>query len=306
MLENRPQKPHMVDAIRTSCPAPQTFNGPVPDTIRAMAQLSDGDIAFWSVVAQVMPVLALALVLEARLLAERLSKKRARSLRKYRFLWAVWLFATWALIFAVEIFTLIRLATDSPTKDDSDSKWFALLAIVNGFVMVAYMPISRVFNAATTFRGQVDPFAYYWLRGTRLIRRLRRDLDSFPDEHARLRDTRREILMLACNSQVLLSKNDRGIQRAEKWLRTPEDRAPHDVAEIRTYLSKALRYREKLSESYLKLGAELVTADRYIRKTQKIERRMRKQLKLLEDLRATSAKNSDQYVRKILAAASAK
>ena len=102
-------------------------------------------VAYWSAVAQIVPVLALAVAIEARVLAGRWRKKKNMKRRARR--WIV------ASVYAVLVATLpavlySALRNVAEKESNAFDYWFALIWITACTIMVAYIPAATIANAA--------------------------------------------------------------------------------------------------------------------------------------------------------------
>ncbi|MDQ0615308.1 hypothetical protein QF046_002949 [Microbacterium sp. W4I4] len=144
---------------------------------------SAGDPAFWGAVAQIIPVLAIPLVLEARLVAQRVSRSKDEFSRRFRRArWGV-LFAVLGIAMAaVEIGALWFILFGSP---DYPAHLAAVAVIVLALLAVFMIPLAAV---TTTLLADI-----VWVMQARLpwgqLRRLHRKALHLADQ---LRVGRRE------------------------------------------------------------------------------------------------------------------
>lgn len=172
---------------------------------------------FWGAVAQIVPVLVLAMVLEARLLAERLTKKsrkreRDRLTDPQRARLGIWMGATWLLLFSVFGGAVLFLAffaesTEKPSLGMQVVVYLAVFALVNGLAFVAYTPINRIAAALTV--GGLAP----WLHRSSEDREARRHLvilrDRFVASRQRAVKLRSRCVGMAASAQVAASVAER-------------------------------------------------------------------------------------------------
>lgn len=124
---------------------------------------------FWATVAQVIPVLALALVLESRVLARRWGKKRAFEQRKERRMWAVAAIIVTILMVMVEANALGQLWKPTSTPFlDVFGILTAQLVIAATLLLVVSIPIMSIAVPAV-----LDALGVPLLR--RLLRKRRRE-----------------------------------------------------------------------------------------------------------------------------------
>ncbi|WCD91523.1 hypothetical protein [Microbacterium sp. nov. GSS16] len=270
-----------------------------------MRSISQENLAFWGAIAQIIPVAALALVLEARLVARRLGKKRAIRSRSYRWMWALWLFVTWfllsyALVRALMILSRVSWGGEHWTSSRF-TKLLAIIAVINGFFLVAYLPVTRVIAAATTPRGLRDPFAYPWSAGNRLIREMRADLRTYVGDHEEARNARHETLLEASKLLVFICESERRQATARSWLDSDPPLTQNERAEIRKSLNEAGSLRNKARRAFEEMMSNYEQAKANSDLLYKYERRSAKRLKKLLKMRQTSAAESDRFVRRLIA-----
>lgn len=270
-----------------------------------MRSISEENLAFWGAIAQIIPVAALALVLEARLVARRLGKKRATHSRFHRWMWALWLFVTWsllsyALVRALMILSMVSWGGEQWSSTDS-TKLLAIVAVINAFFLVAYLPVTRVIAAATTPRGLRDPFAYPWSAGNRLIREIRADIYTYADDHEEARNARHRTLLEASKLLVLVSDSERHLTAAQSWLSSDPSLTQDDRVEIRKRLDEAGSLREKARIRFEEMMSNYEQAKANSDLLRKYERRSTKRLKKLLKMKQTSAAESDRFVSRLIA-----
>lgn len=186
--------------------------------MNAFALSGDQNNAYWTVVAQIIPVFALALVLESRVLAKRWSKKKAFAAKSSRAAWA------WAMIFASVLMTAVMgLALRSLVEGESQ-RWESSLAsafITILLLMVVSIPISSITGLAL-----VDVLATTFLN-SRFSKhgRMRRMIPSLREELDRLQ---RSVLIhrveaLAYLAFLMVGHSQRFIRRVVPPLDGPDE-----------------------------------------------------------------------------------
>ncbi|WP_144083369.1 hypothetical protein [Microbacterium sp. TS-1] len=174
---------------------------------------------YWGAIAQIVPVLALALVIEARSFARRFSRKRNKAKPWVRTLMGWWLGLTWVLL-ATAVLLALRSLMKEPSSEiglsgETDA-WIAFAALVNGLLLVVFTPV-----------GPIASFLILWGRGPRVRpwsrayadqRRARREVDAIDDV---LRRLRAQTLVAATNrlrSAILASQFDRQVAQVSTIL----------------------------------------------------------------------------------------
>ena len=113
--------------------------------------------AYWAAVAQIIPVLALAMAIETRLLARRWRKKKNARLRGRR-----WLAASAYLLLVGTLPYVMYMALQNVASNETSTVdyWYALSWILGCTIMVAYLPASGIIGAAV--------LDLYWFVGRKL------------------------------------------------------------------------------------------------------------------------------------------
>jgi len=93
-------------------------------------------VPFWTVSAQVIPVLALAILLEARVLARSFSKKKQFQERKKRTLWGVGLFLVALMLSGAMGGAVAALLTETSREAEVSEGTLALAWAVGGSILV--------------------------------------------------------------------------------------------------------------------------------------------------------------------------
>lgn len=104
-------------------------------------------IPFWSVVAQIIPVLALALVIEVRVLARRLSREDGKLSTRQNYRRGMWIAVSWVSMVLTFMAALGFLIADPNLRMNSVSLSVAIaaaLALVNAVALVALAPLGPV------------------------------------------------------------------------------------------------------------------------------------------------------------------
>ncbi|MFB7893693.1 hypothetical protein ACFC1I_15955 [Microbacterium sp. NPDC056044] len=166
--------------------------------------------AFWSAIAQLVPVLGIALVLEARMIARRFGRKKSQARPVTRFLWGMWLFATWGALLLTLGNALVALTREPgrAIEDNGAEVRWAYIAIGNAFFFVAVTPIQKVVAAATlasgvSLRAALSPKIR---RSLRQRRAYRADLDY---RVGRGRELLHNVLMDAAEYLILAGRSSR-------------------------------------------------------------------------------------------------
>lgn len=108
-------------------------------------------LPFWSAAAQVIPVLALAMVIEARIVARRLADKRVYERLWARVVVAIAFFAIAVALFNSELHVLTALLSEpeeAPTEELITGVWWTLGSIAAALIFVFMFPVIGVAETA--------------------------------------------------------------------------------------------------------------------------------------------------------------
>lgn len=218
--------------------------------MNALALSGDQNNAYWSVIAQVVPVFALALVLESRVLAKRWSRKKAFAAKTSRAAWA------WAMVFASVLMTAVMgLALRSLAAGESQS-WESDLAtafVTILLLMVVSLPISSITGLAL-----VDVLATSFLN-SRLSKhgRMRRTIPALREDLNRLQ---RSVLInrveaLAYMAILMVSHSQRFIRRVVQPVDGPDEERELELAieRLREVVASYATIQEEVLERRLVL-----------------------------------------------------
>ncbi len=161
--------------------------------------LTVGDLtAYWGAVAQIIPVLALAFVIEARLVVRRLSRKDEYTRRGLRLRWGITFFVVGILLTSSEFVALQSLASRSTrVLDGSDYFvfWVSLIAVGMSLAIVITMPVTKLIVASTFDVSQWIEMRVPWGKVPRLRRDIVRQLEKIEIVLRRLQHGRLDALM---------------------------------------------------------------------------------------------------------------
>ncbi|CAH0227645.1 hypothetical protein [Microbacterium sp. Bi128] len=182
-------------------------------------------MAYWAAVAQIIPVLAIPLVIEARLVARRLSASQDEFSRRSRRL-------TWGVVFsilAVGMFGTEAVAVTAILfgRVDGFAYWLAVYVILGALFVVFTVPLSAITSTLVTDILWIGRARLPWGR----LKRLRRDAESLAEDVRRSRrrnaDVRFKLLMT--RARTLLASGD--MARAVVGRLVEEGQLPANKAE---------------------------------------------------------------------------
>lgn len=154
------------------------WSGTYPaDSLRIVSELTRGDlIPFWSAISQLVPVLALAFVLEARMIVRRLSRKSEFQRRKTRVAWAFTFLALSVLLVMAELAALQSLASDAAAPVSPAGMFYlyaTLVAITVALFIVLTVPVSSLVVASTVDANRWLAMHLPWSKAQRARHRLK-------------------------------------------------------------------------------------------------------------------------------------
>lgn len=221
--------------------------------MNAFALSGDQNNAYWAVIAQILPVFALALVLESRVLAKRWSKRKAFAAKRSRAIWS------WAMIIASAMMTLVMsLALGALTSGKSEH-WEQLLAstvVALLLLMVVSLPIASITGVAlvdVTARAFLNSRFSKHGRMKRTIPGLRDDLDAL----------QRSVLIhrveaLAYKAFLMVRHSQRFVRRVVPPLDGPDEEGELELAINK--LSEVVANYDVIREDLIERHAVLDTA----------------------------------------------
>lgn len=170
--------------------------------------MTQGDLAaYWGAIAQVIPVVALAFVIEARVIVRRMSKKTAYRYRGLRIRWSITFFVLALLLTLSEYAALQSLALD-PDRPlvpmDAVYYWLSLLSVAASLLIVITLPVSSLISASLGDVIRWVELHVPWGRAQRLRRDIIRQLESLDALVRRGRDNRLDALLMC--AAVLLDE----------------------------------------------------------------------------------------------------
>lgn len=158
---------------------------------------------FWALIAQVVPVIALALVIEGRALARRYSSKEQFSRRWSRILGAIAFLVIGVALATAEILAIrsvLQSALQPDMEIDGDDIVFAVNATLVGLVFVLIVPLMLLVDAASgdllTLMGRRVP----WSIWKRTYRRSSWFLEQSQRSYRELRTHRIELLVMKASA----------------------------------------------------------------------------------------------------------
>lgn len=258
-------------------------------------------IPFWSAIVQIVPVLALALVLEARLLAARLSRGKSPR-RLSRTFWALWLIVTWLMLFSTMAFALIVLMREPSREvapDDLDNYLFAIVTVINALILVAWVPVSRIANAAMTAVAPDPSFLVPWSKSNRLKRDIHKELENIETEIQWAGDAAREALLIAAQALILEGRAGRSMKHAREQL-AAGTLTPAQRVETRKQLREIEDSLPGLRDAYSRSMVTFRKSRDFEDYLRQIERKERGFLRRLGKLRNGTNKARAKNMRKLL------
>lgn len=130
--------------------------------------------AFWELIAQVIPVVGLALVLEARTMAGRFAKPAPRVTRDEAARWGVAFFVAAVLSAVVFFIALLLSASALPLQALADAFFLQALAILvatYGLILVVFLPVTLFFRGTTSAALLRFACRFPWSRARRSLRK---------------------------------------------------------------------------------------------------------------------------------------
>ena len=161
--------------------------------------MTHGEISgYWAAIAQIVPVLALAFVVEARFTVARLSKKSNISQRKTRVAWAS-LFLLLAVGLAISEFAAIQSLASPPEKplSEVDTWYFRLsgLVIYVALLVVVTIPIGNLVASSTGDVARWLAMHVPWGEPQRLRRDIFKGIDELERQLKEIRNLRSDALL---------------------------------------------------------------------------------------------------------------
>lgn len=264
-----------------------------------------GDLhLYWGAVAQVIPVLALAFVIEARMIVLRLSKKKAFKYRGMRVRWAITFVVVASLLTMSEYAALQALAA-GPTVTISPLGMFyfgsSFVGVAASLAIVVSLPIASVVAASTIDAARWVKLHLPLSGAQKLRRTMRHQIASLDSQLKRARDARFRALLLSADALLQQSAEWGTLQ---KWLlasiRADSDSHLYDqTGEFRRLVE---------ADSSTPLWAYRVTRWQYdeltaqIREMRQVRKDIRKQLKEVEALTRADSPEYAKILRANMAA----
>lgn len=271
-----------------------------------------GDYAgYWAVIAQIIPVLALALVLEARLLARRLSKKKAFAQRRSRTAWGVTFLILAVLLWNGENYA-IQALLDDPEREVTGWTLFnvglAYVGISASLFVIFYIPVMRVGSGVTLDAARAVEARVPWSAHAKGQRKLDQLVIRVRDAERNSRDASHQLLVAASEALTDWSKADRLLRATDQLMTQPEfqDQARQARAEERAGFRQGLEdLREMRQRAYAayesawSLYVENRAGERDIKKIKKECRKLNRRLAKLR--RDGGTKKDFEAMRRSLA-----
>ena len=263
--------------------------------------MTHGDLAaYWGAVAQIVPVLALTFVIEARLLVRRFSKKDQVRRRKARWAWAVAFLVLSVALAYTQLAALRALSQDTDsllTKENYLDRSIANLTITVMLVVLVSVPVGQLTGASL-----VDLAAWVythtpWSRPQRLRRTYLEQMRLAEDQRRALREERFKALLRRTDS---LLREDLG-ELEKQQLR--EAYAPVIASGVRGW--ESLRQAAEASTAdphfvYNLLDAVLDTFDGQIDEVEEVEFKAARDLEDLDELIAVRSPEALHALRGLL------
>lgn len=209
-------------------------------------------IPFWTVSAQVIPVLALALVLEARATGRQLSKKKTFAKVALRRFWGYVFYSLSFILGTSMLYSLSALAFPlDPSAELSSTRYFILWYVSGsiwlGLLFAFTIPLTMIHSTLLGDRVSIFERWNPISRFNRLRRSARRLGDFIENELKETRNLRHKILIVTADNVLFNAKAHQRIKRIKSLLTSSE-----------MTLAEKSRFREDLreNESFLKLNAE--------------------------------------------------
>lgn len=210
--------------------------------------MTQGDLtAYWGAVAQIIPVLALAFVIEARVIVGRMSKKSAYKYRGLRIRWSIAFFLLAALLTASE-FAALQSLTYDPDKPlrvvDHVYYWISLISVAASLLVVITQPISSLISASVGDVIRSAELHVPWGKAQRLRREIHRQRERI-EHHLREGQSNRLDALHLCADALLDEDGDDAEAMQQEFLRAL-DESPKSQSAVLVDLTSDLR---KLLES---------------------------------------------------------
>ncbi|MEV7801113.1 hypothetical protein AB0O14_18680 [Microbacterium foliorum] len=164
--------------------------------------------AYWAAISQVIPVVALAFVIEARMIVRRLSKKTAFKKRGARIRWSV-VFFLLATLLAVSEYVALRSLSSSGRSDftwiDAVYYWLSLVAVIASLLIVVSLPVASMVSASTGDVFRWIEVHIPWSSAQKLRRLILRQLEDVERVIRNSQGARLDALMMCAT--VLLDRD---------------------------------------------------------------------------------------------------
>lgn len=168
--------------------------------------MTQGDLTlYWGAIAQIVPVVALAFVIEARVIVRRLSRKSTYQFRGRRIRWSI-VFFLLALLLTLSEYTALQSLSLDPDRPvlliDNIYYWLSLLSVAASLLIVITLPVSTLISASLSDVVRSIELHVPWGKAQRLRREIVEQLASL-DELLRLGRNLRLDALMVCGAVLL-------------------------------------------------------------------------------------------------------
>lgn len=199
-------------------------------------------LPYWAAAAQIIPVLALAFVIEARILIRSFSKKKTFRHRASRVRWAAVLFVVATLLAVGQLGALQALTRGGSKPLTALDQFYYVVSwagMYGALLIVLTIPISNLIVAST---GDVRIWVRThlpWGKAQRLRRRITRDIADLEQSQRKLRQSRFEAVVFGADTLLHPLPRDEASTLLEQVLDDMPHRDAEMNAEFRQLLAKA-------------------------------------------------------------------
>jgi uncharacterized membrane protein YgdD (TMEM256/DUF423 family) len=275
------------------------LSGARPATDNLVAVTRADLLSFWSAAAQIIPVLALAFVIEARILIRGFSKKRAFKYRASRVRWAAALLVVGTMLFIGELGALSALSvgTEDPlTGIDYFYYWVAYIGMWAALLIVLTIPISNLVNASTRDVRFWLAAHVPWGQSQRLRRRILRNIERAEDIRKGLIDHRFEALMMSAD--MLL--NPKSPDEEDRVITHVLNTVPDGDAEFAAGVRARYDIDPDPNRGYALMRILREMLGEQLRDNKKLRKGLRKSLRQVDSLIAELPPDSEKAIRRLM------
>lgn len=221
-------------------------------TLRDMTE--EALIPFWTVSAQVIPVLALALVLEARVIGRQLSKKKRFADKRLRRFWGHALKALSYMLSTSMLLALWNLAFPSGAGEEVSVLtnivlWFISISIWLGVTFTFSYPLTMIHSPLLQDEPSLTARWNPLSRLNRLRRRARKLRFDIENAIRETRDRRHGSLLLTADAAIHIARSQSHIEAARSFLHDPA-LTPTKRIEVRGWIAEMEEVAEQADSTY--------------------------------------------------------